>query len=42
MDEAHNEARKTGFARLLAVFTETFGLKKRTNQPPQFSISLQQ
>jgi len=28
MDEAHNEARKTGFARLLEIFTETFGLSR--------------
>jgi len=42
MDEAHNEARKTGFARFLAIFTETFGQPLRTNQPPQFSILLQQ
>src|SRR2546423_6442503 len=28
MDEAHTEARKTGFARLLEIFTETFGLSR--------------
>ncbi len=28
MDETLNEARKPGFARLLAIFTETFGLSR--------------
>src|SRR5439155_20906428 len=30
MDEAHTETRETGFARLLGIFTQTFGISRAT------------